>query len=207
MSENNFCRKDFVSLAPYTEYAYFENLVLNAIDTLEINPEEPLEYFMEIKTGNTKKDNSRKYLHVAEDLQISFSNLEKPTVYFELNFREHSIDFYKKLKYLILMTGNILITLNSGNSTSVIEFIKFISRYSVDLPPAEFVPETGFSPLSPFGNEIYIWRGIEYSDGSVEVITVKPKCEYCVKHDCNCDHRHHMYVGWGQLGIAKVIEI
>jgi hypothetical protein len=45
------------------------------------------------------------------------------------------------------------------------------------------------------------------SDGSVEVITVKPKCEYCVKHDCNCDHRHHMYVGWGQLGIAKVIEI
>jgi hypothetical protein len=46
--------------------------------------------------------------------------------------------------------------------------IKFISRFDVDLPPAEFVPETGFSPLSPFGNEIYIWRGIEYSDGSVE---------------------------------------
>jgi len=45
------------------------------------------------------------------------------------------------------------------------------------------------------------------SDGSVEVITVKPNCEYCVKHDCNCDHRHHMYVGWGKLGIAKVIEI
>ena len=133
MSENSFDRKDFVSSAPYTEYAYFEVLVLNVIKTIEINPEEPLEYFMEIKTGNTKKDNSRKYLHVAEDLQISFSNLEKPTVYFELNFREHSIDFYKKLKYLILMTGNILITLNSGNSTSVIEFIKFISRSQIEL--------------------------------------------------------------------------
>jgi hypothetical protein len=88
---------------------------------------------MEIKTGNTKKDNSRKYLHLSEDLQISFSNLEKPTLYFELNFREHSIDFYKKLKYLILMTGNILITLNSANSTSVIEFIKFISRSQIEL--------------------------------------------------------------------------
>ena len=133
MSENNFYRKDFVSLAPYTEYPYFENLVLNTIDTIEINPEEPLEYFMEIKTGNTKKDNRRKYLHVSEDLQISYSNLEKPTVYFELNFREHSIDFYKKLKYLILMTGNILITLNSGNSSSVTEFIKFISRSQIEL--------------------------------------------------------------------------
>ena len=46
--------------------------------------------------------------------------------------------------------------------------IKFISRYDVDLPPAEFVPETGFSPLSPFGNELHIWRGITYDDGSVE---------------------------------------
>jgi len=133
MSKNNNYGKDFVSFAPYTEYPYFENLVLNVIDTIEINPEEPLEYFVEIKTGNTKKDNSRKYLHLSEDLQISFSNLEKPTLYFELNFREHSIDFYKKLKYLILMTGNILITLNSANSTSVIEFIKFISRSQIEL--------------------------------------------------------------------------
>lgn len=48
--------------------------------------------------------------------------------------------------------------------------LKFISRYDVDLPPAEFVPETGFSPLSPFGNEIHVWRGVTYDDGSVEEV-------------------------------------
>jgi hypothetical protein len=48
--------------------------------------------------------------------------------------------------------------------------LKFISRFDVDLPPAEFVPETGFSPLSPFGNEIHVWRGVTYDDGSVEEV-------------------------------------
>ena len=42
--------------------------------------------------------------------------------------------------------------------------LKFISRYEIDFPPAEFVPETDFSPLTPFGNEIHVWRGITYYD-------------------------------------------
>lgn len=48
--------------------------------------------------------------------------------------------------------------------------MKFIKRYTVDLPPAEFVPENGFSPLAPFGNEIYVYRGIAYDDGTVEEV-------------------------------------
>jgi len=58
--------------------------------------------------------------------------------------------------------------LKSSNSAYAV--LRFISRYDTILPPADYVPETGTSALTPYGNELHIWRGVTYDDGTVEEV-------------------------------------
>jgi len=58
---------------------------------------------------------------------------------------------------------------NYGTYASILQILSY-SIISSSVPT--YVPTNAYSPLTPFGNEITVWRGIEYDDGTIEEVSL-----------------------------------
>lgn len=106
--------------------------------------------------------------NVTIDANSSFRRTMTMTIAEETNDIADTVPVYNN--YTAVNSATATYTLLNASKATYSLFLELLS-YSVNKSSiSKYVPVNAYSPLTPFGNEITVWRGVKYDDGTVEEV-------------------------------------